>query len=365
MSSSPRGLDHSHAARLSRYATVSTSLSLLSDARLGELLDDTPVVEAGIGGTSTSLEIAGVPVFVKRLPLTEIERQEGNVMSTRNLFELPSFCQYGVGSPGFGAWREVAATTMATNWVLTGRSENFPLMYHWRVLEGPIHRSWLNDQREERARSVAFWHGSSAVGSRLEALAAAPASVILFLEHIPQNLQDWMNEQLAPGGGAVAAACAMVEQNLRAVVVFMRAGELLHFDVHFRNVLTDGQRLYLGDFGLATSPRFELSEVEKAFVDDNLSHDACQAWQQLVNALVTGLAGLNDAAERNDFIRRCAGGEVPTGIPAPAAAMIQHYAPVATVMNDFYWKLHRESRMTPYPVQALRQACSSERIFER
>jgi tRNA A-37 threonylcarbamoyl transferase component Bud32 len=52
---------------------------------------------------------------------------------------------------------------------------------------------------------------------------------------------------------------------------------LLHFDAHFRNVLTDGHRLYLADLGLATSPRFDLSTEERDFLAVNASRDACYA----------------------------------------------------------------------------------------
>ena len=39
--------------------------------------------------------------------------------------------------------------------------------------------------------------------------------------------------------------------------------------VHSKNILTDGQRLYFADFGLAVSPRFELSNDEVDFVEIN------------------------------------------------------------------------------------------------
>lgn len=41
-------------------------------------------------------------MFVKRVPLTDLERRPENVRSTANLFELPLFCHYGIGGPGFG-----------------------------------------------------------------------------------------------------------------------------------------------------------------------------------------------------------------------------------------------------------------------
>jgi hypothetical protein len=56
----------SRAARLARYSEVSGSLALLSDGRLGRLVDDARSTGSGIGGTSAVVDVAGVPVFVKR-----------------------------------------------------------------------------------------------------------------------------------------------------------------------------------------------------------------------------------------------------------------------------------------------------------
>lgn len=122
------------AARLAGYGTVSIQLSLLSDHRLGEVVAAATPLGSGIGGRSAALDINGTRVFVKRIPLTDIELRLENVRSTANIFELPMFYQYGVGSAGFGAWRELAVHTMTTNWVLGDEYAGFPLMYHWRVL---------------------------------------------------------------------------------------------------------------------------------------------------------------------------------------------------------------------------------------
>lgn len=81
-----------------------------------------------------SAGVAGRRVFIQRIRLTDIELRPQNVRSTANLFGLPLFYQYGVGSAGFGGWRELAVHTMTTNWVLGGEYEGLPLMYHWRVL---------------------------------------------------------------------------------------------------------------------------------------------------------------------------------------------------------------------------------------
>ena len=146
----------------------------------------------------------------------------------------------------------------------------------------------------------------------------------------------------------------MVERTLRARLAFMNGNGLLHFDAHFGNILTDGQRLHSADLGLATSPRFDLSAAESDFVGRHLSHDVCYALTQLVNWLVSNVCGVAAPAtggpvERNDYIRRCAAGAQVVDAPAAVAEMIRRYAPAAVVVNDFYWDLFGKSRATPYP----------------
>ncbi|MDP9847600.1 phosphotransferase [Streptosporangium lutulentum] len=352
----------SHATRLSGYDTVSTALALLSDRRLGELVDEAPVIASGVGGTAVLLDIEGIPVFAKRVPLTDLERRPENIRSTANVFRLPTFCQYGLGpGSGFGAWREPAVHTMTTNWVLGRRSESFPLMYHWRVLEGPPPRTPTSEERADLADTVAYWDGSAAVRERLEAVARASAGVMLFLEYIPQNLHEWLTAQVALGDDAVESALTMVERNLRAGVSFMNANGLLHFDAHFENILTDGRRLYFADFGLAVSSRFEFLEAESGFFAEHRGYDRDYTASQLVNWLTTALSGAVDRAGRVAFMNRCVDGEDLPGVPAAAAAIIKRYAPVAVVMGRFYRELQTESRTTPYPVEEVGRAWATIR----
>lgn len=70
-------------------------------------------------------------VFVKRIPLTDLGHE--NPFSARNLYSLPTFYNYGVGSAGFGAFRELFAHAKTTNWVLAGEIETFPLLSHYRI----------------------------------------------------------------------------------------------------------------------------------------------------------------------------------------------------------------------------------------
>ena len=124
-------------ARLQDHRTVSAALARLSDDHLAARVADAPVDSVGIGGAAARIDIDGVPVFVKRIALTD--RELAHPRSTVNLFDVPLYCQYGLSrwaGPGFGAWRELAANEITTAAVLSGRTGAFPLLYHWRVLPG-------------------------------------------------------------------------------------------------------------------------------------------------------------------------------------------------------------------------------------
>jgi len=340
-----------HAARLTAHSEVSTSLALCGDRELGELVAAATPLGSGIGGRAALMDVAGTPVFVKRVPLTDRERLPENVRSTANLFGLPSFCQYGIGGPGFGAWRELAVHTMTTNWVLADRFGGFPLMYHWRVLPDAVQP--LPDELADVERAVAYWDDATQVRDRIEALRTASASVTLFLEYFPHTLHDWLGAQVEAGGEAADRACSLVEKALSDGVSFMNARGLLHFDAHFENILTDGQELYFADFGLALSSRFQLSWQEQDFFDRHSSYDRAYTVTYLVKWLITALYGYG-REDREAFIQACADGARPEGIRSSAADILVRNAPLAAVMADFSRRLQRESRRTPYPYDLLR-----------
>lgn len=345
----------SRGARLAAHGAVSTALSLCSDHRLRELVDAAAPIGSGIGGKTVLLEVEGTSVFVKQVRLTDLELRPENVRSTADLFGLPVFCHYGVGTiggPGFGAWRELAVQIMTTDWVIAGDHEGFPLMYHWRVL--PDGGQPLPEELADVERAVAYWGGGSAVRRRIEALQQSSASLMLFLEYIPQNLHDWLGVQIGAGDEAAERACAMVDDELEAGISFMNARGLLHFDAHFENILTDGERLFFADYGLAISSRFELSHGEADFFDEHPGYDRYYAVTHLVNWLAVALYGFGPE-ERRAFVRSCAQGVAPSGVPAGIAAALVRYAPVAAVVGDFYRQFQRESRETRYPLEAIRR----------
>jgi hypothetical protein len=338
-------------ARLAAYSAVSTALALLSDRALQHALVAAAPIGSGIGGKSALLEVGGTPVFVKRVPLTDLERRPENIRSTANLFELPAFCHYGIGGPGFGAWRELAVHAMTTNWVLAGDYEGFPLMYHWRVVPDSTP---LPEELADVERTVAYWGGGSQVRRRVEELRSSSASIALFLEYIPLNVFEWLGGQIRGGGEGADRACAMVDRNVEAGITFMNDRGLLHFDAHFQNMLTDGRRLYFADYGLAISSRFELSKEELAFFERHQDYDRRYTAMYISQWLVTALFG-GGRYERESRLRAYARGEAPTGMPATAAAILARDAPTAVAMTEFLNTLQHESRQAPYPAKPLRR----------
>jgi hypothetical protein len=334
------------ALRHVRYERASAFLASRGDAELAALVDAAAPGEVGVGGDSATLDVGGVPVFAKRVPLTD--RELARPYRTANLFGLPLFCQYGIGSPGFNGWRELAANRLVTDAALAGGTNLFPLLYHWRVLPG---RSPVAAEHADIDTAVATLGGSLAVRDRLAALAAASHSLVLFFEFIPHPLLDWLRED--PVNKARA-----LDRQLSEIVTFLRGQDLLHMDGHFGNMRTDGVDVYLADFGLATSPRFELSREERDFAARNATHDAAYAAMRLVNWVVTIVCGVPVPATggpvaRNEYVRRCATGHIPDDVPSIAAAILARHAPAAARMNSFYWSLFDGDLDTDYPADEI------------
>lgn len=218
------------------------------------------------------------------------------------------------------------------------------MLHHWRVIPG---RPPIAAEHADIDTVVAAQCGSSAVRARLEALAAATCSLVLFCEYIPYPVADVLRDNSA--GRAVA-----VERQLSDIVTFLRDHELLHMDGHFGNMRTDMERIYLSDFGLATSPRFELSAEELNFVERHVTHDAGYAAMRMVGWLVTDACGIPASPSAGgvgarEYIDQCAAGRIPDDVPPAVAAILSRHAPAAATMSAFYRKLFDGDLHAEYP----------------
>jgi hypothetical protein len=251
-------------SRSELHLQLSSHLAGYSDSALSALLQKATPMHEGVGGSSSLFEIDGQKVFAKKIPLTDLERSSENFLSTANLFHLPMFYQYRLGSAGFGAWRELAAHKLTTEWALSGKCSNFPLLFHWRVVECDKPHTMTAREVEDLNIAVEYWDDSQAVRQRLEALHGASAHLVLFLQYIPQTLHDWLSVELNKDRASADSAVTLVESQFASVSSFSRDNGFVHFDPHFKNILCDGN-LYYGDFGLALSSQFDLGARRRGF----------------------------------------------------------------------------------------------------
>ena len=327
------------------YNSCSNTLSDLSEQEMWELMLNAEPFHTSVWSTSSLLNLSGITVFVKKIPLTDIERLPNNFRSTKNIFELPTYYQYGVGSAGFGAWRELASHLMTTDWVLSGKCNHFPILYHWRVVPRDKPTLMNNVESDRLERDVAYWEGSDTIRERLVASQNASAHIVLFLEYIPQNLYQWLAEQLSAGEN-VEQAIDMVESALKATTDFMISQDFIHFDAHLENILADGKQLYFSDFGLSLSKEFDLSLEEIAFFDKHRSYDRCSTIVNLLHCFMT--YSLDRSQWKDAHLHEYLNGEYGKISPA-ITPTVNRYAPIALIMADFYQSMIKKSKLTLYP----------------
>ncbi|WP_327320122.1 serine/threonine-protein kinase [Streptomyces sp. NBC_01235] len=344
-----------HAARVSAYAAVGARLSLLGDRRLADAVTAAPSLGSGIGGRSAQMDVEGTRVFVKRVPLTDVELRPEHVRSTANLFDLPLFYQYGAGSAGFGAWRELAAHIMTTGWALTNQYAGFPLLYHWRVVPDSAPAGFVDGLGGVEG-AVAHWEGSPAVRRRLEAIGSSSFSLVLFLEYVPHTLAAWLGEarEATWRGPDGESSYRWAEDALVRGTEFMSTRGLVHFDAHFANLLTDGRQVYFADFGLASSRDFDLSAAEDAFLTDHLVYDRSYAPSHLLRHHLPD--EVRGGTEHGAFLRAWADGHRPDGVPSDIGALFDRHAPHAVVLDGFHRRLLTQSKRTPFPAAEIRRA---------
>jgi len=298
---------------------------------------------------STTVRVGRDRVFVKRLPLTERERARPGC--TANLFQLPLYYHYGVGSLGFGIERELTAHEEATRWVLDGAIEGLPLMLARRTVPRPRPAPLAAD---EVARYREYWNGSARVARLLSEKAAAEHEVLVFLEHFEHTAAPWLERHPERLEGLLD----QVRGTLRAL---QRRG-VVHFDAHAHNIVTDGRLAVLTDFGLWLDRDFELAPGERAFLAAHRRYDegelALNVAPWLVGLLERGGARRRRAAlehlgvEPSDrwALRRALVADVETladrgwlPLSSRQVELVRAYRPVVEQMLTFFEAMRRGS----------------------
>jgi hypothetical protein len=248
--------------RRKKYFKLSSQIAQLDKAQLRSLFDHSESNQSSTGwGMNHTIILGQSKVFVKRVPVTNIEFD--NLFSTSNLYNLPTYCNYGFGSTGFGVFRELVTHIKTTNWVLEGTIATFPLMYHYRII--PFSGQRTDVDRSHLKSYIESWGNSANVGNYVLDRANANYELVLFLEFIPHVLETWLRENPHKLQKPLDDLCI--------TIAFLRMKGIIHFDAHFRNILTDGEQIYLTDFGLVLDKSFTLTKDEESFFQQNTLYD--------------------------------------------------------------------------------------------
>jgi hypothetical protein len=317
------------AIRRKRYFKLSSQIAQLDNAQLHSLFDDS---KSSLSWELThTIALGQSKVFVKRIPVTNIEYD--NLFSTKNLYDLPTYFNYGLGSAGLGVaglgvFRELITHIKTTNWILEGAMVNFPLMYHYRII--PFSGQRADVDRSRLKGFVEYWGNSANAGNYMLDRANAKHELVLFIEHIPHVLETWLWEN--------PNKLQKTLNDLYRTIAFLRRKGIIHFDAHFRNVLTDGERIYLTDFGLVLDKSFTLTKEEESFFKQNTYYDYGEVLRNLGHLIRSAY----DSCSENDKRRIMEKYGIKEGLqnhelgPILLDSIEQIYADGVMKLDEFY-----------------------------
>jgi hypothetical protein len=318
---------------------VQDLLSGLSDEQLLAVASETS--RPGAWSASGSATVGGATVFLKRVPLTDVEA--ANPYSTRNHFGLPMHYSYGMGSAGFGVWRELALHQATSDHL------GFPMLLHHRVMPrttpllGPL--PWSDEEY------VRYWNGSTAVGRFMEARRCATQEMWIALEHVPDVMFMWlvMNQQMVD---------EVLGQLFESIAILRSLG-VVHFDAHLGNVVTDGRQCRLTDFGLGLGSTFDLGARERKFLDRHRHYDYGVVLGSLGRMLAMAL-GRRSAEAVGDGIDHLE--ELPMAYHPRLIEAFRRYRSPILYMVDFFEKMGRPSKRATYDDDVLAQLLREARV---
>lgn len=191
--------------------------------------------------------------------------------------------------------------------------------------------------------------------ARHAAIEQSSHCVAVFLEPFRGNLLQWLRDRPAGTPGSDNDVLHL-EPQLLELMEFINERGLLHMDAHFENIVTDGEEIYLTDFGLAISDTFELSDSENAFYERHRCFDDVTTLTSLVHAILTRHAG---ARGWRDALRAFLDGSGPPFGEMPEADrdFLTRRGPLWLAMAGFYRSL-RDDITTDFPAEEI------ERLLE-
>ena len=242
--------------RKQNYEKLNIQLSYMSDDELHKIIDKEQKTQ-GWGETSI-IEIDKIKIFVKSIVLTDLEYK--NKYDTSNLFNLPLFYNYGIGSAGINCWRELLMHKKTTQYVLSGQCVNFPLLYHYRIIETKPKKINFTLKKFKK------WDSNKNIKEYMRCKSKTKYRILLLIEYFPKTIKDWIVEDLNN-------ISSFYNQGFK-IINFLNSKNIIHFDSHQGNFVVDiNNNIYLTDYGLVLDKDFNLSDKELTFYNDNKYYD--------------------------------------------------------------------------------------------
>ena len=215
--------------RINNYNKLNVQLNYISDDEIIKIIGKTK--KSGFSA-NTTIEIDKIKIFVKSIILTELEYK--NKYNTSNLFNLPLYYNYGIGSYGINCWREVLMHIKTTNYVLNGECENFPLLYHYRIIE---------TKPTKLKFDFKYWNSNNNIKNYIDAKSKSKYKILLFIEYFPKVVNEWLLENKNN-------IHSFYKQSLN-IINFLNLKNIIHFDTHNRNFVVDSNNtIYLTYYGI-------------------------------------------------------------------------------------------------------------------
>jgi hypothetical protein len=242
--------------RVQKYDKINTKLSYISDKEILQLIKKKEDVAKSSYGENTTIKIYNTKIFVKSIILTELEYN--NKYNTSNLFNLPLYYNYGIGSYGINCWRELLIHIKTTNYVLSGECINFPLLYHYRIIETKL--------KHIKFDNFKYWNSNQNIKKYIAAKSKSKYRILLFIEWFPKVVHTWLLENKTNLNSFYEQAFKLLH--------FLQSNNIIHFDTHGSNIVVDSNNIiYLTDYGLVLDKSFHLSTKELQFFNKNKYYD--------------------------------------------------------------------------------------------
>jgi hypothetical protein len=233
--------------KINKYNKLNTELSYLSNDKINNLITETKTKAWGI---TQIIKINKQNIFLKIIPLAKLFYE--NKFDTSNIYKLPAYYNYGMGSAGCNPWRELLLHIKTTNWVLEKKCSFFPLLYHYRIIKNNNKNfvTGLDDRLMKR------WDNNKSIKKYLNDRKNSEYKIILFMEYIPYVAGKYLEKN--------PIFIENFYYQASKIIKFLNSNGIFHNDAHLFNYIIDkNKKLYLTDFGLSLDKTFVLDTIKK------------------------------------------------------------------------------------------------------